>query len=964
MELSSDLVSQFVKVTSDKQKPKDENTVYGTVVEYDGEKFVRFDGSELLTPMTITTSVQPGDRVSVMVKDHTATVTGNVSDPSASSGNVQDIGSKITEVEILVADKVSTKYFDAEVARIDTLVADNVTIKDKLNANEAHISNLEADKASIADLEATNATIENLRADMITAEDIEAKYATIENLEATNADIRNLTADFGEFEILTADRLDATDAVIENLNSTYANIDFANIGSAAIEQFFAKSGMIEDVVVGDGTITGTLVGVTIKGDLIEGGTVVADKLVIKGDDGLYYKLNTDGVTTETEQTDYNSLNGSIITAKSITATKISVKDLVAFDATIGGFKITDDSIYSGVKSNVGNTTRGIYLDNDGQIAFGDSRNFLKFYKDSDGVYKLVISAASIKFGASSKPLDEAMKETIKSTIEEFYQSTSPITLTGGSWSSAQPTWVDGKYIWRRTLVTYGDDTTKYLPSETGVCITGNTGPKGVDGLQGERGEQGIQGPKGDTGTAGSSSYFHIKYSTVANPTAAQMTETPSKYIGTYVDNVAADSTDPSKYTWQQFEGSQGAKGDQGIPGTNGDNGKTSYLHIAYANSSDGRTGFSTSVSTGKLYIGQYTDFVSTDSSDPTAYKWSKIKGETGAPGADGQNGIGISKTEVFYYLSDYNYTQIGGSWSTEVPQWVNGKYYWQKVVTTYTDNSSSESEPVCITGAKGSTGSAGSTGQGVTSITTEFYSSTSNTTQTGGAWGTTMPEWAVNRYLWTRNRIVYKNPTSTEYTDPLCDSSWAAIGEAKDAANNAQNTADNAANTANSAYSRINEAYIDIDALNASISTLVTGQNGESLMTQTDDGWTFSLAGVLNTLNTVSNGLNDVGSDLNDVNSAVDTLNQSVADLGEYTEYIKFGVDGGKPCIILGETDSNFKVIITNTDIRFMEGSVTPASISNQALNIDKAVVNGELQQGNFVWLARSNGNYGLAWKG
>ena len=110
-----------------------------------------------------------------------------------------------------------------------------------------------------------------------------------------------------------------------------------------------------------------------------------------------------------------------------------------------------------------------------------------------------------------------------------------------------------------------------------------------------------------------------------------MSETPSKYIGTYVDFTEADSTNPSKYTWSRFEGIQG---EQGIPGTNGTNGKTSYLHIAYANSADGKTGFDISDSTNKLYIGQYTDFVISDSTDPKKYSWSKIKGDTGAAGKD------------------------------------------------------------------------------------------------------------------------------------------------------------------------------------------------------------------------------------------------------------------------------------------------------------------------------------------
>lgn len=190
------------------------------------------------------------------------------------------------------------------------------------------------------------------------------------------------------------------------------------------------------------------------------------------------------------------------------------------------------------------------------------------------------------------------------------------------------------YIGQYTDYTQADstDATKY----TWTRIKGEQGERGLQGLQGPKGDQGIPGT---AGTNGKTSYFHIKYSDVANPTtSSQMTETPSAYIGTYVDFVQADSTDPKKYSWSQFKGSQGAKGDQGIAGKNGADGKTSYLHIAYATSADGRTGFDVSNSVGKTYIGQYTDFVQADSTDPTKYSWTKIKGETGATGPTGATG--------------------------------------------------------------------------------------------------------------------------------------------------------------------------------------------------------------------------------------------------------------------------------------------------------------------------------------
>lgn len=136
------------------------------------------------------------------------------------------------------------------------------------------------------------------------------------------------------------------------------------------------------------------------------------------------------------------------------------------------------------------------------------------------------------------------------------------------------------------------------------------------------GPQGIPG----VGQDGKTTYLHIQYAPVQNPTSAQMSKTPDKYIGTYTDFSGVDSTDPSKYTWAKFEGDQGAQGPKGADG------KTPYFHIAYANSADGRTGFSVDDSVNKLYIGQYTDYTPNDSTDPTRYSWTKIKGEQGNAG--------------------------------------------------------------------------------------------------------------------------------------------------------------------------------------------------------------------------------------------------------------------------------------------------------------------------------------------
>lgn len=245
---------------------------------------------------------------------------------------------------------------------------------------------------------------------------------------------------------------------------------------------------------------------------------------------------------------------------------------------------------------------------------------------------------------------------------------------------------------------------------------GDPGEQGLRGLQGEKGDQGIQGPKGADGKDGKTTYFHIKYSAVSNPTSAsQMTETPSKYIGTYVDFTQTDSDDPKKYSWQQLEGSQGPQGKQGISGTNGADGKTSYLHIKYSNDG-GKTFTGNSGEDIGAYIGTCVDYAKDDPTSVGTYKWAKIKGEAGAKGdkgdtgGTGATGKGVKSIVEQYYKSTSATAMSGGSWSTTYPGWENSKYIWTRSVITYTDNTTSTTTAVCVTGSKGDKGATGAKG--------------------------------------------------------------------------------------------------------------------------------------------------------------------------------------------------------------------------------------------------------------
>lgn len=366
-----------------------------------------------------------------------------------------------------------------------------------------------------------------IESNYIKTEEADIKFATIESLKALEAETTSIKSKYAEFESTVTDELAANKALINELDVKkinaadadlkYASIDFSNIGIAAMEKFYSESGLIKNVVVGDQTITGELVGVTIKGDLIEGNTIKADKLVIKGEDGLYYKLNTNGSGVTSEQTDYNSLNGTVIQAKSITADKVAVTDLVAFGADIGGNHIGHDCIYSGAKTSALNTTRGFYLGSDGQVGFGDTNEYIQFYKGDDGNFHLRISAGDILFGKSKKTVESAITEidtkvnNVKSIVGTTYTyqvGTSMTDVPTGEWLTSMPNVPQGQYLWTKETTLYSDATTSvgYIATRMGVDgaggATGPAGPQGPQGEKGEKGDTGEQGPQGDTGATG------------------------------------------------------------------------------------------------------------------------------------------------------------------------------------------------------------------------------------------------------------------------------------------------------------------------------------------------------------------------------------------------------------------------------------------------------------------------------
>lgn len=232
-------------------------------------------------------------------------------------------------------------------------------------------------------------------------------------------------------------------------------------------------------------------------------------------------------------------------------------------------------------------------------------------------------------------------------------------------------------------------------------------------------------------------------------------------------------------------------------------------------------------------------------------------------------------------------------------------------------------------------------------------------------WNDTEPtyEEGSTNSLYFVDCTIFCDDTFT-YSEVSLSSSYEAAKTAYNKASNAQDSADAAQDKAESTDERVSVAETLIQQLSDSISMIVTDENGSSLMTQTENGWTFSMAEINSALNDVSNSLDTLQQGVGDTSNTVNVLEQAVADLGVLAEYIKVTTYEGEPCIELGDLESDFKLLITNTRIMFLEGSGVPAYINNQSLYINKAVVEEEMQQGGFVWKVRSNGNMGLLWKG
>ena len=349
--------------------------------------------------------------------------------------------------------------------------------------------------------------------------EMERYYAQLVMID--RAMINKLDVETAKITYASIKELDVVKENVGEIDAKKANIDLANVNNAWIEKGVLKDGSIGTAAIHEGAVTNAKIAdatieaakiKSINADSIVAGTIKTERLIITGPDGQDSIVKAINIA--------NGVSEAEVNGQKVQAASIDVVDLSAFQAKIAQFDMSQNAIYSG-KLAINDPTSGVYISTTG-LGLGDgaltSKKESPIQMYADGVFKLKGKNSSLEFNPVTDMLDinvsnfrigskeaATIDNTIKSTLEQFYSSTSPTSLVGGSWSNSQPTWTEGKYIWRRNFVTYGDDRTEFTPSENGVCITGNTGAQGARGPQGAagpKGETGAQGPQGDKGATG------------------------------------------------------------------------------------------------------------------------------------------------------------------------------------------------------------------------------------------------------------------------------------------------------------------------------------------------------------------------------------------------------------------------------------------------------------------------------
>ena len=439
MGLSYDLISEFVKITNDKKEGAKEGTVYATVVNSTEGKYVKIDGSDLLTPIDTTTGIDDGERVTVMIKDHKATVTGNITSPSVGTNKFDSLVGTIVDAN-LGGINADIENLIAKNAYLENVFAQNSILIDSkienLVAKDSYLENTYAENSTIIDskienLEATDSRIENS-----VIENFQVIDGVVQDLKATNADIKILNADFAQIKTLVNGNLTSDNILSFNLTSEKVTVDDAFIKDAMIDTISAgkiNAGKINTNSVSIGSEDG---GMLITGStqqfMDKNGNVRIQigkdasgdfTFILYGEDGTGQLINQNGITA-------SAIGDGLI-----------VNDMVSDNAAISGGKLDISSVITEINSDNSTTIKSskIYLNDQAQsleVAF----NSLKTKVDT--IEEVTIQGdltAIVEQVQSNTSKIEANKDNISTLISENSVVKKQVTDLQGTVSKTEST---------------------------------------------------------------------------------------------------------------------------------------------------------------------------------------------------------------------------------------------------------------------------------------------------------------------------------------------------------------------------------------------------------------------------------------------------------------------------------------------------------------------------------------------
>ena len=461
MALSKELLKDFAKITNDRKKGPTETFVFGQARKVGNAYYVKFDGAEIFTPVASTVDVRDGDRVMVLIKNHTGTITSNVTSNPVSQttfGEFQNvIEADFVKTEYLQAEYITADSIEARYASIDTLQANYITAQE-IATTYLTAQKIETTYLTAQEIAAEYATIRKLEADYITANDIYTKYLDADQIAARYATINQLTSDY-----ITTAQIDAA----------YAKIDLANVAQGSIKTYMLGQGVVGTAQIADGSITDAKI-VGLTANKITSGTIDAGNIEV-------VNLNAANITVGTingQQIANGAIGTNQLADASITDAKLV--SLSASKITTGTIDASDIEVINLKASNI---TVGTI--NGSQIAPG-----------------------AIDTSNLSQQLNDNIGGSVTNVIVMYALSDSQSEAPVSGWSAVAPEWEDGKFMWQKTTKAY---TNGRIVESAPTCISGATGPAGSSMLSSMNLALGTMYDKAVYGATGESLLYELSY---------------------------------------------------------------------------------------------------------------------------------------------------------------------------------------------------------------------------------------------------------------------------------------------------------------------------------------------------------------------------------------------------------------------------------------------------------------------